>query len=189
MNHLPGVVVVLVLFLSACSSTPSPAPTQHLPAYPILQSPAPVSESAYPPPGVAAPTTEPLPLLTVVPTPSTPDKATITGVLLLNPGSPHPATGVILALADIIPEANGTPWVAGFERQSSPHTQTDGAGRFVFVDIQPGKYSLVLDKLNDAYLLGNPKDGADLIFEPQPGQVLDLGDLIYASLPGVSPTP
>jgi hypothetical protein len=148
-----------------------------------------VTESAYPPPGVATPTTEPLPFLTVIPTPSTPDKATITGVLLVDPGSPLPATGVILALANIVPEAKGTPWVAGFERLSSPHTQTDGAGRFVFVDIEPGKYALVLDRLNEAYLLGNPKDGADLIFEPQAGQVLDLGDLIYNSLPGLSPTP
>lgn len=189
MDHLPGVVVVFVLLLSACSTTPLPAPTQPLPAYPILLSPSPVSESAYPPPGGAAPTPEPLPLLTVIPTPSTPDKATITGVLLLNPGSPLPATGVILALANIVPEAKGTPWVAGFERLSAPQTQTDGAGRFVFVDIAPGKYALVLDRLNEAYLLGNPKDGADLILGPQPGQVLDLGDLIYASLPGVSPTP
>lgn len=148
-----------------------------------------MSESAYPPPGVAAPTTEPLPLVTVVPTPSTPDKATITGILLLNPGSPRPVTGAVLALASIVPEANGTPWVAGFERLSSPNTQTDGAGRFVFIDVQPGKYSLVLDRFNEAYLLGNPKDGADLIFEPQAGQVLDLGDLIYASLPGENPTP
>jgi hypothetical protein len=37
--------------------------------------------------------------------------------------------------------------------------------------------------------LKDPKTGGDLLFEPKAGQVLDVGQLIFSSLPGESPTP
>lgn len=128
-------------------------------------------------------------LITVIPTPSEQDKATITGVLLTNRGAPSPVAGVILYLAEIVPEAQGTPFLAGFERTTSPRTLTDLAGRFVFADVLPDQYSLVLDWVYQAFLLDHPETGSDFIFEPQPGQVLDLGNLVYETIPGGTPAP
>jgi hypothetical protein len=146
----------------------------------------------------AAPTVEPGPTFTAFPegalaivmTPSAPDKTTVTGVLKVGVDNPQPAAGFILYLADIITEASGTPYLAGFERTNSPRTLTDPEGRFVFVDVVPEPYSLVLDRVFEAYLLGRPdQQPGDFIFEPQGGQVLDLGTLVYPTLPGGESTP
>lgn len=140
----------------------------------------------YPPP--AYPATESASIV-LIPTPSSPDRATVIGVLLLEGNPRRPVTGAILYLASVIPEARGTPWLVGFDRQSPLRTQTDSAGRFVFVDVPIGKYSLVLDRIHRAFLLRNPEDGSDLLIQPQPGQVLDLGNLSYSLLPGENPYP
>lgn len=126
----------------------------------------------------------------IVPTPSAADKSTITGRLQVNPADPHPVVGAILYLAEIIPESSGTPYLAGFERTHSPRTLTDAAGQFVFVDVDPQQYSLVLDRVSEAYLLGHPNQApGDFIFEAVAGQVLDLGTLTYVSLPGEASIP
>jgi hypothetical protein len=73
--------------------------------------------------------------------------------------------------------------LAQFDRVTSPRTQTDASGRFLFVDVPVAKYGLVLDRIRTSYYLKNPKDNGDFLFQPQPGQVLDLGKLVYPSLP------
>jgi len=182
MRRLFPIMITSALMLGACRGTPTPKPTQS--AYPGPQA------SSYPGPG--SPTelsASPVPLISVIATPSTPDKSTVTGVLQLSPSAPQPVAGVVLCLAEIVPSASGTPWLAGFDRQTSPCTQADGAGRFVFIDVAVGKYSLVLDRFADAYLLNDPKSGGDFVFEAQPGQILDLGNLAYLSLPSQTPVP
>lgn len=145
--------------------------------------------TAGPYPAGTVTTTGPVPTL-VVPTPSAADKSTITGRLQVNPADPRPVVGAILYLAEIIPETSGTPYLAGFERTHSPRTLTDAAGQFAFVDVDPQQYSLVLDRVSEAYLLGHPSQApGDFIFEAEAGQVLDLGTLTYVSLPGEAITP
>lgn len=126
-----------------------------------------------------------MPLITVVPTPSKPDRATITGVLLQDPSTPRPVSGALLYLASLIAGPSGTPSVATLDRTSPLRTQTDRAGRFVFIDVPIQKYALVLDRITATYLLNNPKDNSDLLFEPKPNQILDVGDLVYPVLPGL----
>ena len=131
--------------------------------------------------GTAAATLAPT---VVVPTPSA-DKGVITGVIMTNPSQPKPAPGLILYLADILPEAQGTPFLAAFDRVHSVRTLTDPNGRFVFADITPASYSLILDRVFQAFLLSDPKKpGADFIFVAQGGKLLDLGNLVYGVLPG-----
>jgi hypothetical protein len=114
----------------------------------------------------------------------------ITGVLQTNPGQPKAAPGMILYLADILPESQGTPFLAAFDRVTSVRTLTDPIGRFVFADVNPATYSLVLDRVAEAYLLGDPKKpGADFIFTAQAGKLLDLGNLVYGVLPGADSAP
>jgi hypothetical protein len=118
-----------------------------------------------------------------VPAPSA-NLATVTGYLMVDPGAPKPVEHVILYLGEIIPETGGTPFVAGFERTTSPRTLTDANGRFVFTDVEPGPYTLILDKIAESYMLGDPDNpGGDFIFDAQPGQILDLGQLVYLRMP------
>jgi hypothetical protein len=160
-----AILLALALLAGACRPTPGPGATAE--PYPVATSAA---ASAVP--------------VSVAPTPSAPDKATITGRLLINPDNPRPVAGALLYLAEIIREASGTPYLAGFERVNSPRTLTDAAGQFAFVDVAPEHYSLVLDRVREAFLLGNPDESpGDFIFEAKAGEVLDLGELIYRTLP------
>ena len=162
MNRLLISLILTALIASACS-TPPPRPQSP------VQTPS------------ASTLTSPLPTAIIVPTPSWPDRSTITGILLEG-SDEHPVKEAILYLAGVI-QSGSTPALAGFDRASSPHTQTDASGQFVFVDVPADRYGLVLDRINQSYLLKNPKDNSDLLFTPKPGQVLDLGKLVYSSLP------
>jgi hypothetical protein len=111
----------------------------------------------------------------------------VAGTMLLNSVSPEPAYPVLLVLAEVI-EVDGKPMVAGFDRATAPSTLTESDGAFIFTDVKPGKYALVVDKIIDAFLLNNPKDGGDLLFEVKPGEITDAGTLIFDSLP-ITPVP
>ena len=175
-NHsgmIPRIVLLTLSMLAAgaCSAEVPPSP----------------SPLATPPVGAL---NSPLPsLITVIPTPSGSDKVTITGILLQDVNAPHPVAGAILYLANVLPDSTGKLTLASFDKVSSPRTQTDAAGRFVFADAPAGIHSLVLYRIADSYLLKDPTSGGDLLFQPKPGQVLDVGKLVYASLPSDGATP
>ncbi|HEX7974144.1 MAG TPA: hypothetical protein VF498_07035 [Anaerolineales bacterium] len=176
--------LALGVALSACQAAPSTGPAQQgtpVPAQPASTQ-APAAAAAQ---GTAAPT-----LIAVVPTPSDPSKATITGYLMEHPNSPQPANWFfILYLAEVQTDKNGTPMIAGFSVRSAISTQPDSAGRFVFENVPAGKkYALVMDMVNTSFMLKDPKTGADMLWEPKAGQILDVGKLVYSSLPG-SPAP
>ena len=163
--------VLLTWLAAACgSATPVPTPTLAAASTNVA-----VVETAVP--------------TTVVPTPSA-GKAVVTGYLKTNPSQPKPAAGLILYLADVLPEGQGTPFLASFDRIHSVRTQTDPNGEFVFADVNSSQYSLILDRVAEAYMLTDPqKPGADFLFTPQAGQVLNLGDLVYGVLPGSDAAP
>lgn len=121
-----------------------------------------------------------------IPTPSA-GAGVVTGTMLLNSVSPEPAYPVLLVLAEVI-EVDGKPMVAGFDRATAPSTLTESDGTFIFPDVKPGKYALVVDRIMDAFLLNNPEDGGDLLFEVKPGEITDAGTLTFDSLP-ITPVP
>ena len=121
-----------------------------------------------------------------IPTPSA-GAGIVSGKMLLNSASPEPAYPVLLVLAEVI-EVDGKPMVAGFDRSTAPSTLTKSDGAFIFTDVKPGKYALVVDRIMDAFLLNNPKDGGDLLFEVKPGEITDAGTLTFDSLP-ITPVP
>ncbi|RMF50088.1 MAG: hypothetical protein D6755_01625 [Anaerolineae bacterium] len=155
---------VTLTLLSACGGGTAPAaePTAY---------PAPPRPTEY--------------IITTLPTPKS-DSGIITGYLLENKANPTaPSSTVLLALAKIIPGPDGQPMVARFNREEAPHTLTDVNGRFVFKDIPPGQYGLIVDRISDAFLLNDPDTGGDFIFTATAGEVLDLGNLVYDAIPGV----
>jgi hypothetical protein len=117
------------------------------------------------------------------PVPSS-DRGSITGILQRNTSSPVSVNDAILYLGSVHLDAGGTPILAGLDKQAAPRTQTDQSGRFVFADVPPGTYVLILDRIHEAFLLNDPTSGKDLLIKLQAGQILDLGKLVYASLPG-----
>lgn len=190
MKRISLLVVLAVLVLSACTTPgPAPAPTTGPQATALAQnSPLPTAGAntfTSPLPAGAA-TTAPN-VAAVVVTPSAPDRATITGILMTNSSNPVPVTNTVVALASILPNATGTPSFAAFDRTTAPKSETDASGRFVFTDVKIQTYALILDRFYATYMLNDPKTGKDLLFNPQPGKVLDVGNLVYETLPGTGP--
>jgi hypothetical protein len=157
--HILAVITLLPLSACAASNTPQPVQATALPAG--SQEPAATQ---------------------VIPTPSG-DKAVITGVLLEGTEELEPASNAILYLADIVSSTDGRKAAASFDRASSPNTQADAYGRFVFSDVEPGEYALVLDRVYNSFLLHDPDGAGDLLFSAEAGEILDLGSLEYLSLP------
>ncbi len=156
-------LIIITTLLSACGGTPG---TPKATAYPVPPSPTQYT-------------------ITTLPTPKD-DTGIITGYLLENKTHPSAPSGtVVIALATIVPGPDGTPMVARFNREEAPHTLTDSNGRFVFEDIPPGQYGLIVDRISDAFLLNDPETGGDFIFTVTAGEMLDLGNLVYESIPGV----
>ena len=141
--------------------------------------PSPLGAQSYP---AAEQTDEPA-QIEIVPTPGQANKATITGYINNRNGdTTEPAVSTILYLAEVMYH-NGTPTVAGFDRSSPLKTITDSKGRFVFTDVPFNEYSIVVDKISEAYLLSDPVTGGDLLIEPNESKIYDLGDLTYGALP------
>ncbi len=183
MRHiLLSSTILIFLFafvLGACDSSNTPEAESSTPPMSIqLETPPSSPDDAYPPPASLEDFT-----ISEIPTPSA-DMAIITGVLLQQlENAPEPATQRLLGLGNIIPSSTGEPVVASFNPGSSPRTFTDSTGRFVFVDVPPGQYALIFDRITDSFLLNDPKTGGDFLFFAEADQTLDLGELLYDSLP------
>jgi hypothetical protein len=136
---------------------------------------------ALPPTVFVSPTLAPTTFTSPVPNS---DRGSITGVLLRNTSSPISVNDAILYLGSVHLDANGAPILAGLDKQTAPSTQTDKSGRFVFAEVPPGTYVLILDRIHETFLLNDPTSGKDFLIKSQAGQILDLGKLVYASLPG-----
>jgi hypothetical protein len=179
-SSVKGLLITLLLLmslvlLSGCDTgqTPVPEATEEE----ISQSP------------LATPTTEiepsPTPTEEVqvveVPSPS-PDTGVVTGILLR--GDPPEAPKVaILYLGRILTADDGTPVMAGVDKQIAPKSGVDSTGRFAFSDVPPGQYALVLDAISRTLILRNPTDATDLLIDVTAGEVTDLGKLTYPDMP------
>jgi hypothetical protein len=190
LHRLASLALLGLLLLSACQSLASPS---------ALNSSAPPFSSPLVLP-TAAEASSPLPTATPaestldsvsqgVPTPGQPDRSTITGFLMTNTESPTPVGEVSLYLATVHTDETGKPLAASFDRKTALHTQTDAAGRFVFVDVPSQQYALILDRISEAFLLNSPDDNSDMLLNPEAGEILDVGRLVYDSLPEAGPLP
>ena len=178
-------LMMIALILVGCvNSVPSQAQPTNVNVNPTRFEgasayPSPLGAQSYP---AAEQTDEPA-LIESVPTPGQTDKATITGYINNRNGDKtEPAVSTILYLAEVMYQ-NGTPTVAGFDRSSPLKTITDSKGRFVFTDVPFNAYSIVVDKISEAYLLSDPVTGGDLLIAPKESKIYDLGELTYGAVP------
>jgi hypothetical protein len=98
-------------------------------------------------------------------------------------GGSDPVGDTLLSLGKVLENDQGTPMMAQLDSTTKLRCKTDANGRFIFLDVPAGRYVLVSDRLVQAYMLNDPKSGANLIITADPDQVIDLGILIYAEMP------
>ncbi len=183
-------LVIVLLGLVGCKSASpvatvtiteeNPVVTQSSSPYPLGQSSNSSSSSTYPGPGseTSSAYPEPLQVKTVeqltIPTPSS-GKAVITGQLVSGDGQNKPLIiDIYLSVASPASVA-GQPPAVNFQQGTDPiATQELSTGRFLFADVTPGQYALVVLTVLGEYPLKD-SDGNIVSFTVNPGETKDLG--------------
>lgn len=177
------------------TATDEPQPTS-LPAVTDSDYPPPQDEPAdepgypYPPPAIiptVAGYPEPNSDLGVeldatpgpVPEPSS-SSGVVVGVIQVNN---EPIPNLTIYLAEVLTDGEGLERVASYDRVMSPRAFTNEDGQFVFSNILPGRYGLVLDTVLSAYLLHLPQEDTAMVITVEAGQVTEIELLDYDSLP------
>lgn len=193
LRRLCFAAIAAAALLSACSpSAPAEQPATTAPAAPTTAAadaypgPAgayPAPGSAYP--GGAAPAAELGPTVSadpiVVPQPSSDQVGVVTGTILrtADGGSEPASEGYVIFLGNLLKNDQGVDGLVELDKITAPKAPVNALGEFVFVDVPPGRYGLMLELRSGTVLLNNPQDGGDLIVEVTGGQITDLGDLGY----------
>jgi hypothetical protein len=168
---------------TAADATAPAAPTQAATnAYPGPSGAYPAPGSAYPGAAPAAdlgPTVSAEPV--VVPQPSSDQVGVVTGTLLrtADGGNAPLSEGYVIFLGNLLPNDQGVDGLVELDKITAPKAPVNALGQFVFEDVAPGRYGLMLELRSGTVLLNNPQDGGDLIVEVTGGQITDLGELGY----------
>jgi hypothetical protein len=110
-----------------------------------------------------------------VPTPAE-DSAVLTGRLLVEG---KPVFNVYIALAEVVLDEQGQERVVSYDQFNAPKGLTDADGKFVLVDVIPGRHGLILDTVISSVLLNEPDDNKPFLITAEAGKTLDLGDLDF----------
>lgn len=180
-------LLVLLMILPACSAATTPTIPAELPptaavdassGYPGGEPTMPeVPTESYP--GPPQPTDDPLaayPKTIEVPQPK-PGLGVVTGrVLEQSNNEVYLAPSLILGELVYSSDPDAAPPLVGFSEGSDPKAVQALTGNFVFQDIKPGSYAIVIWTPASSTLLMD-SDGNTTVVEVQADQVLDLGDV------------
>lgn len=119
------------------------------------------------------------PVSTPLPRPK-PGTGIIVGVMKIR-HTDQPMVGVELYLARHIGVTPDTPLYT-MELDNAPHAITDANGRFIFKDVPPGRYAIVIWNPISSFLVRNPATGLELVIDVQPDQIHNLG-VLFESQP------
>ena len=109
------------------------------------------------------------------------DKAVIHGkILQIDTNKPLTVDdGVDVFLAEVLHSADNDLSMSSLDKTTAPHTDTDKDGVFVFSDIAPGEYTIVVRSPISEVVGRSASDlSKDLIFTVAAGETLDLGDVM-----------
>jgi hypothetical protein len=112
------------------------------------------------------------------PTIATPtaDRAVITG-RLINVTSGKPMSGVLVRLAEVYRNDAGEGSYV-LDQALSPGTESDEDGYYVFENLTPGEFVLVLgDPLVRYLIINEPNTEKPKVWKVEPGKILDIGEL------------
>lgn len=104
-----------------------------------------------------------------------PGTSIITGMLKVEHTN-QPMVGVELYLASHIGADESTPMYS-LEPDSSPHTTVQDDGRFIFKDVPPGRYAIVIWNPFNSFLARDPVTGSELVIDVEANHVYDEGTL------------
>lgn len=163
MRKFRWMMVLMWMFLASCTvQTPGATPT----TLGVSVSPLGPFQS----PVQAVPTSAPW----TVPTPA-PGKAVVSGQIVDRQTQlPPPETTMFLGSVDSL--NTGQP-IVSMDPGKSPFAGLTLDGHFVFAEVVPGEYGLVLHTPDLSFLIDNPKDGKSMILKLEAGQSLDLGKI------------
>lgn len=169
-------LALTVVFLTGCGTstitsqlTPSTVPPS---AIPTLAPPTPIPPTATPILPTATVTPIP-PTSTPVPPTSTPTPTATTGQVkgvLVDQNTKQPVGGKRIVLAPANQDGS-----VGFN-EKSPQVKSDEAGAFLFEDVPPGKYGMLVFLGQLPSLLQNDA-GTTIIFDITAGQIIDFGTI------------
>jgi hypothetical protein len=151
-------------------------PTQ--PAYPYpIENIVPTVESEYPGPvtgSVEAGTTDYQVTNLVIPTPSS-ENGVVTGQLFVGGEGGAPYIGTLYLAKTLPPSTPGYPPLIAFSEKSDQlGIQDVETGKFLFTDVKPGQYAIIIWTPFGGNPLTDVK-GDSLIFTVNAGEVTDLG--------------
>ncbi|MDE0140493.1 MAG: hypothetical protein OXI80_22655 [Caldilineaceae bacterium] len=108
----------------------------------------------------------------------------LTGVLLLKTEDGfEPVADVKLAIGETLSDDEGMERVVAYDPATSPVAYTDASGRFVFENLESGRYGLILDIVMSSFLLYQEGTLNAVLFKITDGEMTDLGNLEYSELP------
>lgn len=114
------------------------------------------------------------PAITPVPQPA-PGTGIIVGVIKIE-HTDQPMTGVELYLARHIGSTPDTPMYS-LEPDSAPRATVADNGQFIFKNVPPGRYAIVVWNPFNSFMVRNPATGLELVIDVQPDQVYNVGTL------------
>jgi hypothetical protein len=115
----------------------------------------------------------------VIPT-AAQDKGVVHGVLLeIDTKEPlSEAKGVDLFLGAVLRSGDNGQSLASLDKLTAPRADPDANGRFVFADVPPGEYALIVrSPISEVVARKQDQDG-DVIVTVVAGQAIDLGEVI-----------
>jgi hypothetical protein len=110
----------------------------------------------------------------VIPTPLE-TKGTIIGQLKNNIPSTS-LEGLSLYLGTLLPLSPGPDYLINLDLKNAPSTQIREDGKFIFSNVTPGQYALVLWTPRDSPFVQDPNNPEkELIVNVEPGKIIDIG--------------
>jgi hypothetical protein len=104
-----------------------------------------------------------------------PGTSIISGILKIE-NTDQPMVGVELYLAQHIGVTPDTP-IYKLDLESAPYAITGDNGRFIFEDVPPGRYAIVIWIPFNSFLVRNPTTGSELLIDVEPNRIYDIGTL------------
>jgi hypothetical protein len=156
------ILIVLVLVVSGCNGTPTPQATL-----------SPLGSSSSPS-VIPTPTTPAVSTPFVLPTPSA-GLSVIGGVFVDLQTQRAPLEGV-LYLGNVLSLDTGLP-VVSLDQSTAFYAIPAESGEFVFQDVTPGTYGLILVSPDYSFLVDDPEGEGSLMFTVEADETLNLGQL------------
>ncbi|MFH1084400.1 MAG: hypothetical protein V1772_01375 [Chloroflexota bacterium] len=171
------VLTLLIGALSGCRQATPPVTPETVEALPTAASQEAPTQTVVQPTPTPAPTA--IPTAPIHNTPS-PGKGNVIGAISRVPrGLPaEPMAGRALYLARLLENAQGQlAGIAGLDEKEAPLAVADDEGRFIFQDVEPGFYALIIKHPITLILAHDLLTDRDVVTEVRPDITSDLGEL------------